>query len=133
MQKPPPKNAKFPLSVEVRCSKTSLLKLKLFNIQLFRERLSEKNVHATIPNGNMGYDHYTVPDDCSCRTCLCCFPLALADICPWSLVPFFQISLKNSVLKTTHHTYRDCRVHFFQQPFSKQLYKMTTAPNPAVL
>ena len=34
----------------------------LFNIQLFRERLSEKNVHATIPKGNMGYDQYTVPD-----------------------------------------------------------------------
>ena len=37
------------------------------SIQLFRERLSEKNVHATIPKGNMGYDQYTVPDDCSCR------------------------------------------------------------------
>ena len=23
-----------------------------------------KNVHATIPKGNMGYDRYTVPDDC---------------------------------------------------------------------
>ena len=32
------------------------------NIQLFRERLSETNVHATIPKGNMGYDQYTVPD-----------------------------------------------------------------------
>ena len=31
-------------------------------IQLFRERMSEKNVHATIPKGNMGYDQYTVPD-----------------------------------------------------------------------
>ena len=31
-------------------------------IQLFPERLSEKNVHATIPKGNMGYDEYTVPD-----------------------------------------------------------------------
>ena len=31
-------------------------------IQLFWERLSEKNVHATIPKGNMGYDQYTVPD-----------------------------------------------------------------------
>ena len=28
-----------------------------------------KKVHATIPKGNMGYDHYTVPNDCSCRTC----------------------------------------------------------------
>ena len=25
-------------------------------------RLWEKNVHATIPNGNMGYEQYTVPD-----------------------------------------------------------------------
>ena len=33
-----------------------------FSIQLFRERLSEKNVRATIPKGNMGYDQYTVPD-----------------------------------------------------------------------
>ena len=33
-----------------------------------------------------------------------------------------QISLKNSELKTTHNTFRDCRVHFFRQPFSKQLY-----------
>ena len=43
-----------------------------------------KNVHATIPKGNMGYDQYTVPDvpdDCSCRTYFCCFPLALANIC----------------------------------------------------
>ena len=31
-------------------------------IQLFRERLSEKTVHATIPKGNMGYDQYIVPD-----------------------------------------------------------------------
>ena len=31
-------------------------------IQLFRGMLSEKNVHATIPRGNMGYDQFTVPD-----------------------------------------------------------------------
>ena len=41
---------------------------------------------------------------------------------PWPLVPFFQISLKNSELKTTHNTFRDCRVHFFRQLSSKQLY-----------
>ena len=58
-----------------------------------------KNVHATIPKGNMGYDQYTVPIDCSCRTYYCCFPLAHANKCPWPPVPFFQISLKNSALK----------------------------------
>ena len=51
-----------------------------------------------------------------CRTYFCCFPLALADICPWPLLPFFQISLKNSELKTTHDTFRGCRVHFIRQP-----------------
>ena len=46
-----------------------------------------KNVHTTIPKGNMGYDRYTVPDDCSCRTYFCCFPLALANTFLWPFVP----------------------------------------------
>ena len=33
---------------------------------------------------------------------------------------FFQISLKNSELKTTHNAFRDCRVHFFDN-FLEQL------------
>ena len=90
------------------------------------EKSCRKNVHATIPKGNMGYHQYTVPDNCSCRIYLWCFPLALANICPWPQVPFFQISLKKSELKTTHNTFWDCRVHFFRQPFSKKLY-MTSA------
>ena len=40
-----------------------------------------KTVHATILKGNMGYDQYT------------------ANICPWPLLPLFEISLKNSELK----------------------------------
>ena len=51
-----------------------------------------------------------------------CFPLVLANVSPWPPVPFFQISLQKSELKTTHNTSRDCRVHFFLQAFSKQLY-----------
>ena len=39
---------------------------------------------------------------CRCRTYFCCFPLALANTRLWPLVPFFQISLKNIELKTTH-------------------------------
>ena len=46
-----------------------------------------KDVHTTIPKGNMGYDRYTVPDDCSCRTYFCCFPLALANTFSWPFVP----------------------------------------------
>ena len=49
-----------------------------------------KIVHATIPKGNMGYDQYTVPDDCSCRTYFCCFPLALANTFPWPFVPILS-------------------------------------------
>ena len=56
-------------------------------------------------------DQYTVPNDCSCQTYLCCFPLALANISPWPPVPFFQMYLKNSALKITHNTFCDCRVH----------------------
>ena len=61
-------------------------------------------------------------EHCSCGTYIYCFPLALADIRPWPFVPFFQISLKNSELKTTYNTFRDCRRHFFREPFSKKLY-----------
>ena len=85
-----------------------------------------KHGYATTPKGNMGYDQYTLPNDCSCRTYFCCFPLALANIGPWPLMPFFQISLENRADKTTHNTFRDCRVHFFRQPFSKQLYTWPT-------
>ena len=49
-----------------------------------------KNVHATIPKGNMGHDQYTVPDVCSCRTYFCCFPLALENTFPWPFVPILS-------------------------------------------
>ena len=49
-----------------------------------------KHVYATAPKGNMGYDQYTVPDDCSCRTYFCCFPLALANTFPWPFVPILS-------------------------------------------
>ena len=80
-----------------------------------------KNVRATIPKGNMGYDQCTVPDTVAVEPTFVCFPLTLANIRPWPYLSyhFFQISLKNSELKTTHNTFRDCRVHFFRQPFSK--------------
>ena len=61
----------------------------------------------------MGYDQYTVRNDSSCRTYFCCFPLALANVSPWPIMLFKQISLENGADKTTHNTFRDCRVHFF--------------------
>ena len=32
------------------------------HVYSYFEKGCEKNVHATIPKGNMGYDEYTVPD-----------------------------------------------------------------------
>ena len=40
--------------------------------------------------GNMGYDQYSVPDDCTCRTYFCCFPLALANTFPRPFVPILS-------------------------------------------
>ena len=55
----------------------------------------KNKVHATIPKCNMGYDQYTVSNDCSCRTYFCYFPSALANIYQWPprrtiLLNFFE-------------------------------------------
>ena len=89
-------------------------------IQLFRERLSAKM--CTRQSRKVIWDMintlFLILSN-SCQNFFYCFPLARANIRPWPLVPFFQISLKNSELKTTHNTFLDCRVHFFRQLFSK--------------
>ena len=64
-----------------------------------------KYVHATIPKGDMGYEQYTVPDDCSCRTYFCCFPLALANTFPWPFVPI----LSNFFEKKRTQNHPQCR------------------------
>ena len=95
-----------------------------------RKVVEQKSVDATIPKGNMGYDQYTVPD----TVAVCCFPLALANMLLWSVVPFSQISLRDlSESKTTHNIFRGCRMHFFRQPFAKELFKRHhhTPPQPA--
>ena len=61
-----------------------------FQYTAISRKVVGKNVHATTPKGNMGYDQYTVSNDCSCRTYFCCFLLALTNVCPWPLMPFFQ-------------------------------------------
>ena len=74
-------------------------------LQLFRERF-RKNVHATIPKGIGMLSNLLL---------LFCFSTRryVHDL---SRLPFFQISLKNSELKTTHNTFPACRVHFIWQP-----------------
>ena len=61
-----------------------------FQYTAISRKVVAKNVHATTLKGNMGYDQYTVSNDCSCRTYFCCFLLALTNVCPWPLMPFFQ-------------------------------------------
>ena len=76
-----------------------------------------KNVHATTQTGSMGYDQYTVPHSVDIEPTVFVF-LALANVRQWPIVPFFQISLKNSELKTPTILFVDCRVHCFRQTFS---------------
>ena len=94
--------------IEVLSPITGVQNTVRFNVRYVEVRLYTavlrkivgKNVHATIPKGNMEYGQYTVP------------------INTVAVKPTF-ISLKNSELKTTHNTFRGCRVHFIRQPFSK--------------
>ena len=57
------------------------------------------------------------------------FHLALANISPWPLLPFFQICLQNSELKTTHNTFQDCCMPVFRQPFYLAGFFNTLPPN----
>ena len=62
-------------------------------------KVVRKSVHATIPKGNMGYDQYMVPDTVSDEPAFVDFLYRLQSY----VLSFFQISLKNSELKTTHN------------------------------
>ena len=81
-------------------------------------RVVGKNVHVTIPKGNMGYDQYTVPGTVAVEPTFVDFLYLLQ----MYVLLFFQISLKNSELKTTHNTFRGCHMYFIRQPSSKQLF-----------
>ena len=75
-------------------------------ILLFREKLSEKM--CTRQSRKVIWDVINTLRyswHCSCRIFYCCFPLAFANIRLWPLVPFFQISLNNSELKTARPQY----------------------------
>ena len=69
---------------------SSDISARYFVVNKTLEKGCRKNVHATIPKGNMGYDQYIVPDDCGCRIYFCCFPFTVANLRPWPLVPFFE-------------------------------------------
>ena len=55
---------------------TWVLRVEAYNTYVYTavlRKVVRRNVHATIPKGNMGYDQYTVRKDWSCRTYFCCF------------------------------------------------------------
>ena len=83
----------------------------VFQYTAISRKVVEKYVPAAIPKGNMGYDQYTVPDIVAVEPNFDAFFSTRKHSCP--LVPFFQIPLRNRELKTTHNSFRDCRVHFF--------------------
>ena len=61
----------------------------------------------------MRYDQYSVPDTVAIRPIFFCFPLALTNIHPWPLVPFFQISLKNSTSALFPTTFLEKAVYIY--------------------
>ena len=89
-----------------------------YSVYSYFEKIVGKNVHATIPKSNMGYDQYTVPG-CSCQTYFCCFPLLLANIRSSLSHHFFKFLWKtvNSKPPTTPFGIIAC-------PFSK-LYTLS--------
>ena len=70
-------------------------KVRLFEESIYTAistKVVGKIVHATISKGNMGMINTLFLT----LWLLLPLPLALVNTCPWLLVPFFQISLKNS-------------------------------------
>ena len=78
-----------------------------------------KNVHATIPKDNMGYVQYTVPD-----TGVLLLSFSTRRFMSTASPSILSNSLKNSELKTTHNTFRGCRVPFLGKMCTRQSRKV---------
>ena len=88
-------------------------------IQLFRERLSEKE-HATIPKGIVGGFEFTVLLKKFEKMTREAMDLCLKVLKESNKTKFDSYSVRNNVLIISHITFRDCCVHIFlRQPFSK--------------
>ena len=86
------------------------------------EKGCRKNLHATIPKSNTGYDQYSAPDAVAVKSTFVTFlQFSSRTFMGSRAIILFSFELKNSVLKTTNNTFGDQLVHFFLQPFSKQL------------
>ena len=74
-------STKYILQYQRRTSKHSLAliihkRMEKSSYTTISRRVVGKNVHATIPKGNMGYGQCTVPDVLSCRTYFCLYPFS---------------------------------------------------------
>ena len=78
------------------------LHMRICSYTAISRKVVGKNVHATIPKRNMGYDQYTFPDSVAVESNLCCFPLAVAHIRPWPFVPILSYVFEEQ--RTENHT-----------------------------
>ena len=85
-----------------------------------------KNVHATNLKGNMGYNQYTVPDDCSCWTYFCCFPLAMANKFTRPYVPI----LSNFCEKKRTQNHPQCLSGLSRALFPTTFLEIAVYPTP---
>ena len=72
-------------------------------------------VHATIPKGNLGYNQYTVLDSVAVEPTFVAFFKHSQTYVQIYVAEALKSS--NSELKTTHNTFRDCRVRFSPTTF----------------
>ena len=87
------------------------------NIQLFRERLSEKE-HATILKGSVGGFEFTVLQRNLKELAGKAMKMCLRVLKESNKGSSTATVVRNSVSIISHITFRDCRVHiFFRQPF----------------
>ena len=94
--------------------------MRITRTQLFRERLSEK-VHATIPKGIVSFQVHC-PSKKFERLSREVMDICLGVLKESDKSRFDSHNRVKSVLiifHITHNTFRDCRVQFFPQPFSK--------------
>ena len=92
---------------------------KWFNIQLFRDRLSDK-VHATTPiKGNLGGFEFTVFQRNLKEWHERSWTVCLRVLKESNKSRFDSYSVGNSVLIISHITLRDCRVHIFSDNLSR--------------
>ena len=79
----------------------------MFNDTAISRKVVAKNVHATIPKGNMGYDQYTVPDTVAVESTF------VASLSGLSRALFPTTFLEIAVYRTTKDTLRLLLISYY--------------------